>query len=138
LLAKLGGEAVEFTDPAIYQMQINLVARPEFADSRPEVARKFFLALNRALTFVRDNPKEAGRLTMAAAKEDPALFAKVWNTGDFMLELNQSLLSVLEDEARWALAKRGMASVAPPNFLEFVDARPLARVRPDAVTILLP
>ena len=138
LIATLGGQAVVFGDPAVYQMQIHLVAPPEFAGSRPEVARKFILALNRTLTFLRENPKEAGQLTMKAAKEDPALFAKVWNAGDFMLELNQSLLSVLEDEARWALGKAGRAPATLPNFLEFIDARPLARVEPDAVSILLP
>lgn len=138
LIAKLGSEAVVFTDPAVYQMQFNLVAPREFADSRPEVARRFVLALDRALSFMRNNPEDAGRLTIEAAKEDPALFGKIWKVSDFMLELNQSLLSVLEDEARWALAKAGTAPATPPNFLELIDPRPLARVRPHAVSILLP
>lgn len=138
LIAKLGSQAVVFTDPAIYQAQINVVASAEFADSRPEVARKFFLALNRALAFVRDNPEEAGRLAMQAAKEDPALFGQMWKASDFTLDLNQSLLSVIEDEARWALAKAGTASATPPKFLELIDPRPLASVRPHAVSILLP
>ena len=48
------------------------------------------------------------------------------------------LLGGLEDEARWALAKNGTAQATLPNFLDFIDARPLRRLRPDAVSILLP
>jgi NitT/TauT family transport system substrate-binding protein len=136
LVARLGAEAVVFSEPAVYQMQFNLVARREFAASRPEAARRFILALQAALTFMRDNPEAARRLTLEATKEDPAAFGKVWQVSDFMLGLNQSLLSVLEDEARWAMARKPAAPA--PSFLDFIDARPLQRAVPDAVSILLP
>jgi NitT/TauT family transport system substrate-binding protein len=138
LTAKLGNQAVVFTDPAVYQMRFNLVAPREFADSRPEVARRFVLALDRALSFLHNNPEEAARLVMETAKEDPALFRKMWNASDFMLDLNQGLLSALEDEARWALAKSATAPTTLPKFLELIDQRPLGSVRPHAVSILLP
>jgi len=138
LIARLGGQAVVFSDPAVYQMQFNLVAPPEFVRSRPEVARRLLLALARALEFLRANSDQAGQLTLKATKEDPQQFGKIWNVGDFELNLNQSLLSVLEDEARWALAKSGAANATLPNFLELIDAGPLASVRPHAVSMLLP
>jgi NitT/TauT family transport system substrate-binding protein len=136
LVARLGGEAVVFSEPAVYQMQFNLVARREFADSRPDAARRFLLALQAALTFMRENPEAARLLTIEATKEDAATFGKVWQVSDFMLGLNQDLLSVLEDEARWAMARKPAA--AAPSFLEFIDARPLQSAVPDAVSILLP
>lgn len=138
LIARLGEQAVVFNEPAAYQMQFNLVARPEFIAARPEAARRFVLALRDALTFMHENPEAARRLTLEATKEDSELFAKVWQVSDFMLGLNQSLLSVLEDEVRWALAKRATAPAAPPNVLEFLDARPLQGAIPGAVSILLP
>jgi NitT/TauT family transport system substrate-binding protein len=127
---------VVFSEPAVYQMQFNLVARREFADSRPDAARRFLLALQAALTFMRENPEAARLLTLQATKEDAATFGKVWQVSDFMLGLNQSLLSVLEDEARWAMARKPAALA--PSFLDFIDARPLQRAVPDAVSILLP
>jgi ABC-type nitrate/sulfonate/bicarbonate transport system substrate-binding protein len=42
------------------------------------------------------------------------------------------------DEARWALARRATAPAASPNFLEFIDARPLQSAVPNAVSILVP
>jgi NitT/TauT family transport system substrate-binding protein len=138
LVAKLGVQAVVFSDPAIYQMQINLVAPPAFAASRPQVARRFLLALDNALNFLRENPEEARRLAVKATNEDPVVFGKMWQVNDFILALNQGLLSVLEDEARWTLAKKPTAQATLPNFLDFIDAGPLQSVRADAVTILLP
>jgi len=138
LIARLGRQAIVFNDPAIYQMRFDLVARPDFAGSRPEVARRFFVALQSALEFLRDNPDEARRLIVNETKEDPELSATIWRVNDYTLTLDQSLLSGLEDEARWALAKRATADATLPNFLDFIDARPLQSVQPDAVSILLP
>lgn len=138
LIARLGPQAIEFNDPAIYQTRFDLVARPDFAGSRPEVARRFFVALQAALDFVRDHPEEARRLILNATKEDPELYAQIWRVYDFTLTLDESLLSGLEDEARWALAKKATPQATLPNFLEFIDVRPLQSARPDAVSILLP
>jgi NitT/TauT family transport system substrate-binding protein len=138
LIARLGPQAIVFNDPAIYQMRFDLVARPDFAGSRPEVARRFFMALQTALDFLRDNPEEARRIMVDATKEDAELSAAIWRVYDYTLTLDQSLLSGLEDEARWALAKKAAARATLPNFLDFIDARPLQSVRPDAVSILLP
>jgi NitT/TauT family transport system substrate-binding protein len=138
LIVRLGEQAVVLNEPEAYKMQFNLVARPDFTDARPETARRFILALQNALTFLRENAEAARRLTIDATKEDPVAFAKVWQVSDFSLELNQSLFSLLEDEARWALARRAAAPVAPPNFLEFIDVRPLRSAVPGAVSMLLP
>lgn len=138
LIARLGPQAAVFNDPAIYQMRFNLVARPEFSGSRPEVARKFFAALQNAQTFVRERPEEAKRLMLNVTGEDPEISGKVWEDSDYTLTLDQSLLGGLEAEARWALSRRAAARATLPNFLEFIDARPLQSVRPDAVSILLP
>jgi NitT/TauT family transport system substrate-binding protein len=114
------------------------VARSEFTQLRPEAARRLILALQSALSFLRENPEEAAGLTMAAAREDPEQFRRMWRDSDFMLDLNQALLTVLEDEARWALTRRGTASADHPRFLDRIDARPLASASPNAVSILLP
>jgi NitT/TauT family transport system substrate-binding protein len=138
LIARLGDEATVFIDPAAYQMRFNVVSRSVFFGSRPKVAQRFLLALYDALLFLRDNPDDARRLTAQRATEGPLLFDKIWEASDFTLSLDQALLSVLDDEARWALARGVKTQAAAPNFLRFIDARPLQDVRPHAVTLLLP
>ncbi len=137
LIARLGAQAVVFNEPLTYQMRFGLLARPEFAAARPAVARKFILALGNALDFVRKYPEEAKHAIVEATKQDPALLGNAWEPDAYMFSLDQGLLGGLEDQARWALSER--TTRAPlPNFLEFIDARPLRSARPDAVSILLP
>lgn len=137
LIARLGPQAIEFKDPAMIQLRIDLVVRAQFPDSRPDVARRFMLALQNALNYMRDHPDEAKRLVLAASKEDPAVEERMWEGSDFTLSLDPTLLSALEDEARWAMAKKGMGQERLPNVLNFIDARPLQSAQPGAVTILL-
>ena len=138
LVARLGPQAIEFSDPAIYQLRVDLVARPEFSKLRPDAARRFMLALQNALNYLRNKPEEAKRLVLEATKGDLAIEGGMWEGSDFTLTLDQNLLSAIEDEARWALARKGAAHTALPNFLDFIDARPLQSARPEAVTMLLP
>ena len=138
LLARLGPKAIAFNDPTIYQMHYDLIARPDFASSRPEVARRFIAALRAALDFLREHPREAKRLIVQAGKEDAELSASIWRAQDYTLTLDESLLGGLEDYARWALAKTGTAEAKLPNFLDFIDPRPLRSVQAEAVSILLP
>jgi ABC-type nitrate/sulfonate/bicarbonate transport system substrate-binding protein len=138
LIAKLGPQAVEFSDPALYQLRIDLVARPGFAKLRPDTARRFMLALKNALLYLSNYPDEAKHIVLDATKGDPAVEGRIWEESDFSLTLDQSLLSGLEDEAHWALAKRGATQEKLPNFLDYIDAWPLQSVQPGAVTILLP
>jgi NitT/TauT family transport system substrate-binding protein len=138
LLARLGQKAIAFNDPAIFQMRFDLIGRPDFAGSRPQVARRFFAALQTALDFLREHPEEAKRLIVQAGKEDAELSASIWRAQDYTLTLDESLLGGLEDYARWALAKKGAAEAKLPNFLDFIDPRPLRSVQADAVSILLP
>jgi NitT/TauT family transport system substrate-binding protein len=50
--------------------------------------------------------------------------------------LDQSLLSLLEDEARWVL-NSGFVEPAPmPGYLDMVDVRPLSQLKPDVVTVI--
>ena len=138
LIARLGPRALVFNDPAMYQVRFDLVARQEFAAARPEVARRFLVALQTALDFLRGDPEEARRLVAPLTHEAAELSAEMWRASDYTLTLDESLLSALEDEARWTLAKKAKSQASLPNFLDFIDARPLQNVRADAVSILLP
>jgi NitT/TauT family transport system substrate-binding protein len=127
-----------FNDPAIYQMRFNLVARPDLARARPDVVRRFLIALQSALASVLESPNEAKGLIAKAIREDVGLIGKIWEECDYTLTLDQGLLAGLESEARWALRKNMTARTTLPNFLDFIDAGPLQSVRPDAVSLLLP
>jgi len=64
---------------------------------------------------------------------DQAFVDWVWGGLAWRLSLDQSLLSTMEGEARWAQRERHVAEGARPNVLTLVHAGPLQAVKPAAV-----
>ena len=62
--------------------------------------------------------------------------AERWPDFTFAITLDQALVINLEDQARWAIRSGLTKSSTVPNFLNYIDAAPLARVRPRAVTLI--
>lgn len=61
--------------------------------------------------------------------------AAVWPNHRFDLSLDRSLLTAMNDEARWAIENTLTPATAPPDFREYIDTTDLATVRPGAVSI---
>ena len=66
---------------------------------------------------------------------DPAVIDQVWPSFSFRLSLEQSLLTTMEGEARWAVREAHVGNVQIPNFLRIVHTAPLRSVRSDAVRL---
>ena len=59
---------------------------------------------------------------------------EVWNKTRLNVSLNQSLITSLENFARWRMNKEGKGG-DPPNFLNFIYTGALDEIDPKAVTI---
>ncbi|NVD75057.1 nitrate ABC transporter substrate-binding protein, partial [Duganella sp. BJB1802] len=59
-----------------------------------------------------------------------------WPAHHFGLELDQSLLLVLEDQSRWAIKAGLTGARAVPNFLDYIYLDGLKAVSPSEVTII--
>ena len=54
----------------------------------------------------------------------------------FVVQLDQNLLIMLEDQARWAIQNKLTEQTVIPNFLSVISMDALTAVSPDAVTIV--
>lgn len=135
LQRRLGPKAASFYAEEIYSEMAVLVARREFARQRPEAARRLLRALVRAEAFFRDRPDDA-RKAMAAALGDGGGLDGSLRQFVFRVRLDQGLLILLEEEARWARRTGRTSSGESPNFLETIDPVPLLAVKPDAVGLI--
>jgi NitT/TauT family transport system substrate-binding protein len=59
----------------------------------------------------------------------------VWSQYSFSLSLDQTLVVVLEDEARWIISNGLTDERSVPNFLNSIYADGLRTVKPDALRI---
>jgi NitT/TauT family transport system substrate-binding protein len=128
--------AVFFAEDVSWETH-GVAARGEVLRQRPSVVQKAIHALVRAEAFVREHPEEARRIVGAAAGVEPAELDVMWPHYRMAVSLDQSLLVLMEEQARWAVAA-GVAPVpaAPIDFGRALAPEPLLVVKPDAVRLI--
>ena len=126
---------------AIYPEQgfgfgFHLVGQREFVRAHPLAMQKLLRALLRAERFLEQQPQVARAILIEATRSDPAFFDVAWPNFDARLMLRQGLLTMLEDQARWAIGNGLTDAREAPNFLEAIYLDALLAVKPQAVSVV--
>lgn len=131
----LGERAIVFGARGIYEQTELLVTSEKYLREHPEVIRAMLAALLEAETWADGHPEEARAITarhLGVAAED---LAGALPGYALQVALRQSLLVLLEDEARWALGA-GLVSGRPPDFLRVLAPEPLLQLAPQRVSLI--
>jgi len=132
----LGDNAAIFGEPDAYTVTHVVVARSDFLQAHPAAAQKLVRAMLMAEAFNRAEPQQALALLAQRLKIDPKALQPGWQDLDLQVDLRQSQLITLEDEARWAMAEGYAPKGAVPNFLPHLYLDALLAVKPERVTVL--
>lgn len=137
---KLGGEdVVEVDTPRLYSQSFNLTVRNDYRLSQARRASAVLAALNEAIQFIKKNPGEAKRILVRDAGVSPDVVDMMWPTYRFELSLQQSLLTTLQGQARWARREGHVnKALGEPEFLNFIDASLLRKLSAKAVDYVYP
>ena len=129
----LGANAVSW--PAQYFMDYYwlLIAKEELTRT-PGLSERFLRALLMAENFLLAHDDEARNILITKWGFEPDFIRMVWNKTRLDVTLNQSLVTSLEEFARWKLNKDGKPD-AMPNYLHFIHTGALDAVEPRTVTI---
>jgi len=134
LQRRFGDRVVTFDAPDIFTETFNLVARPAWVRANRPAAERLLAALLEAEAVLQREPDAAHRDLAGAMGVAPEELPK--DLFEYRVRLEQGLVLVLEEQARWAL-RAGLARPAAPfDVLALIDAAPLAAVRPDAVRLI--
>jgi NitT/TauT family transport system substrate-binding protein len=120
----------------VYSETFNLASRTEFAQQRPEAVKKVLRALLRAEALFRDEPEKARRVEAKALEGDPTQVGAMLGLFDFRVRLDQSLVVLMEEEARWAIHAGLVPKQEMPNVLAAIAPEPLLAVRSGAVGLI--
>lgn len=136
----LGPVARSFGTGIRYTGYGNLVAPRDLPGARPEAMLRLLRALDRTIAWMRRNPDESLALAAAGSGTETALLKDGWDTLRPRLGLDQGLVVLLQAEARWAIGAGLVPGLAPgaavPEYRDFIDATALARLSPEAVTMV--
>ena len=134
--AALGENAASFVEPDAYTVTHVVVARSEFLKTRRQAVEKLVRALLKAEAFNRTAPAEAMAVLAQRLKIDARALQTGWQDLDFRVDLLQSQLITLEDEARWAMARGYAPKGDVPNLLPSLYLDALNAVKPDRMTVV--
>lgn len=130
----LGKEGTVFSDPHIYTEHFVLAGKPAFVEQNRRLVERVLRALVRAEQYARSHPEQARQLASGSLQIAPELLAELWSESRLEVQLTHSLISSLEEESRWAMKYRHTDGMKMPNYLDFIDHRPLRSVAPEAVS----
>lgn len=136
-VAALGADALPLDGPRVYTQHFNLAAARPTIQRRGAELQRVLRALLRAQQLIADDPA----LAKAILRNRLALPAEAAETmladNDFRVRLDQSLLSTMESQVRWAM-REGLvdAQVKPVNLLRLVEPLLLRSVAPAAVGLV--
>jgi NitT/TauT family transport system substrate-binding protein len=60
----------------------------------------------------------------------------IWSRYQFALSLEQSLITAMEDEARWMMKNKLIRGKKMPNFVDHIYEGSLKTAKPEAVSII--
>ena len=128
----LGGDAVTFASPRVYTQHFNLVsARSTLARRDADIAR-LLRALLHAQRTIQAEPAAVRALLAERLRLAPAVVSTVIANQDYRVRLDQSLVTTMQAESRWA-ARAASGARAGTDTLRAIEPAPLRRLDPAAV-----
>ena len=112
-----------------------MVSNADFIKTRPLAVERFLAALLEAEQFVSEHRGEAQSMLMKRLNLTETYASSIWPQQAYEVRMDQHLVRLMEDEAKWLLRLKGERRDIP-NYLEYLDWRPLEKIKPDAVGLI--
>jgi NitT/TauT family transport system substrate-binding protein len=113
-----------------------LVSRADWIREHPELVSRFLKSMAQAEDYTIRNPKQAKATVQKWMNQETSAIETEWSQVQFSLSLDQSLITAMEDEARWMIKNKLIKEKNVPNFLDYVYEDGLRAVKPEAVNII--
>lgn len=131
------GDAVVIWPAQSNQMSYwNMVGNASWVDDHPGLVSRFIKSLAQAENYVNLQAAKTKNILKARFKYDDAYIDALWKENQFSLSLDQSLITAMEDEARWMMENNLTTEKQVPNFPEYINEHALKEIKPGAVTIV--
>jgi len=113
-----------------------LICRNDWIKNHPELVKRVLNSLAQAEEYVALQPTKAKAILKKQYQHDDAYVARIWPEHQFSLSLDQSLITAMEDEARWMIKNNLTTEKKVPDFANYIYVDGLKAVKPEAVNII--
>jgi NitT/TauT family transport system substrate-binding protein len=133
---RLGDNALVIPDQKYQPMYWIVISRQDFVAGNQSRIQKFLSSLSQAEKFALEHPAEAKAIVQKRLGTDDAYMDRVWPNTHLSLSTDQSLITAMEDEARWLIANNLTNGTEVPDFREYIYTDGLNTVKPGSVHII--
>lgn len=133
---QLGDGVVVWSVQSSQRLYIVEVARDEWISQHPDLVNRFLKALSQAEDYYMSNSVQAIARMQENLNYTDAYMAAIWNRNEYSLSLDQSLISAMENEARWMMSNNLTNETKVPDFLKYIYLDGLNSVKPDSVNVI--
>jgi NitT/TauT family transport system substrate-binding protein len=133
---RLGANAVVWPAQSGQPLHGLIISSNEWITKHPELTRRFLKSLAQAEAYVIHNPAQAKDILQKRLNLDPAYIETVWSQNQFSLSLDESVITAMEDQARWMISNNLTTEKKVPDFIDYIYLDGLKAVKPEAVNII--
>jgi len=110
--------------------------RDDVIRQKPELLARYFQALSDAGQYLVQNDAGAQAAVRQQLNSSDEYFDIIWEKTLFSLSLDQSMIIVMEDEARWRIKNNYTGAGVIPNYIDSVSTGSLRNASPESVNII--
>jgi NitT/TauT family transport system substrate-binding protein len=132
---KLSGKILSWPAQGGRDFYYLLITREDLVKTRPRVITGLLKAVLEAETFLKKHEREAQGIVTSILGVDQEALKSTWSKTRFRVRLDQDLLTLMEDEGRWAIRNKLVDAEKIPDYSAFLHPEGLRKIKPEAVGV---
>lgn len=112
-----------------------LITKDGVLKTRPQAIESLLKGVIEAEAFLKAHEGEAQHIVKAVEGIDRDALMTTWSKTRFFVRLDQDLLTLMEDEGRWAIRNKLVEIKTIPDYLALLSRERLQKIKPEAVGV---
>jgi NitT/TauT family transport system substrate-binding protein len=112
-------DIVEWSAQSGQQVYSVLSAKTSWLETHNKTVTQFLDAISQAENYLQSNPVGGKNIIMDQLNYTQEYLESVWPDHNFALSLDQSLVLIMEDEARWLITNNLTNTTSVPSFQNY-------------------
>ncbi len=133
---RMGKEVITWALQSGQYAYWNLVSTRDWTRNHSNTLKRIINLLMQAEGYLESHKNEARAIVRKRMNFDDAYMEIIWPRYQFALSLDQSLITAMEDEARWMIKNHLTTAKEVPDFVNYIYIDGLKAVKPGAVNII--
>jgi NitT/TauT family transport system substrate-binding protein len=117
---QLADDIVEWPAQSGQQVYSVLSAKDSWLYAHNQTISKLLSAIAQAEDYLQSNPSDGKNIIMNKLNYTTDYLNSVWDDHKFTLSLDQTLVLIMEDEARWLIANNLSNATSIPDFTNYI------------------